>query len=111
MKRSPTWTPREKQFLAAQWGKRPAVKIAVALQRSLHACRVKANRLGLRSERYRRAMASPGQYKGAAFYNGILAEFATHTTGEMALRRGVSVDCIRTWVKRAKWYRDEGRLR
>lgn len=111
MKRSPTWTPREKQFLAAQWGKRPAAKIAGDLRRSTQACRTQASRMGVRSARCDGALASPGTFLGAEFYAGILAEFATHTVGEMARRRGVRLDTVRTWVRRAKQYRDGGKLR
>lgn len=108
---NPRWTPAEDAVLARWWGRIPPVKVAGKIPgRSAEGCQQRASKLGIKSQRWKAALASDRGYLGDAFYLRILEDFARLSAGQIAIARGVSVERARCWIHRAKKYRDQGKF-
>jgi hypothetical protein len=106
-----TWTPSEDRILTLWWGRTKASKVAARLSRTTHACMTRANKLGLKSDLCRKVLAASNNYKGDDFYREILAQYATMSAGQIARLRKEPLDRVRTYIMRAKKYRDRGWLK
>ncbi len=97
MKRKPNWNATNLAKLRRDYPTKNTAQLADELGIDIQSVRWRASLMGLRKD-------TTGQQKTRReFLDGVIAEYATSTAREIAERRGVSVPCVRMWIREARY--------